>query len=770
VPEKPAYLAVLSGAPARAFRLTPGEFIAGRVPGAALLLANMEVSRRHCRFNWTGEACTVEDMGSIRGTMVNGEKITVPRALSAGDRIEVGPVTIEFGEGEPPGALEESAPSDAGGLPMILLRGEPTDRIEFSGELVVGRDPGADVVLNHPSVSRRHAELKALPGGGCVVVDLNSTAGSFVNGHRFDSHELTVGDRVQIGPYYFQYDGQALVRLAAARGSAVQVRAVTQVVPNRDGSGLVTLLDEVTFAIPPSQFAGILGPSGAGKSTLLYSLSGFDAPDSGAVLIDKEDIYAMPEPPSFGYVPQDDIVHRELTVAQALRFSARLRLPGSTPESEIERLIQQTMQQLDIAIRANVPIVSLSGGQRKRVSVGVELLARPAILYLDEPSSGLDPATEFQLMELLRDLADSGCTIVCTTHVIENAYLMDQLLVLVGGCLAFQGSAQETREYFGVSKLVALYERLREQTPQEWKHALIERRKELSAEHPVPPAPPKVGNQPLRPRQARRFPLPILIQRQLAIFTADWRNWALVLGEPIVVAALVAWVAHTENDLAMFFAYLATLWFGCSNAAQEIVKEVPIYQRERLVGVGAHSYLLSKFLFQTGVTVVQALLLYLGLMFGQKHFEGSATWQLAALISIAASSVGIGTAISALSRSVMQAVIVVPLILIPQILFSGFTVKTHLMSVPVRSVARIMPTFAAQRTMDTSFLWNRQVGDASATYNPSMRSLLVDVKFRTSDVYRNIWPGVIALFTQALWVVLSYIVAFRALKKRERRR
>jgi hypothetical protein len=118
----------------------------------------------------------------------------------------------------------------------------------------------------------------------------------------------------------------------------------------------------------------------------------------------------------------------------------------------------------------------------------------------------------------------------------------------------------------------------------------------------------------------------------------------------------------------------------------------------------------------------------------------------------------------------MQAVLVVPLVLIPQILFSGFTVKTHLMSVPVRSVARAMPTFAAQRSMDTSFLWNRQVGEASESYNASMRSLLVDVKFRTSDVYQNIWPGAIALVTQALWVVLSYLVAFRALKARERRR
>jgi ABC-type multidrug transport system ATPase subunit len=578
-----------------------------------------------------------------------------------------------------------------------------------------------------------------------------------------------VGDRVQVGPYFFQYDGSALVRLAAARGAHVQVRNLTQSVPNRDGSGPIKLLDEISFTIPPSQFAGILGPSGAGKSTLLYSLSGFDAPDSGLVLIDREDIYAMSTPPSFGYVPQDDIVHRELTVAQALRFSARLRLPRTTPEIEIERLIVQTMEQLDIRMRADVPINSLSGGQRKRVSVGVELLARPAILYLDEPSSGLDPATEFQLMELLRDLADSGCTIICTTHVIENAYLMDQLLVLVGGCLAFQGSAQETREYFGVSKLVALYERLREQLPHQWKKALVEKRSPAAHDRSVTVSSSK-ANAAERRRAPRRSALPILLQRQFAIFMADWRNLVLVLGEPLVVAALVSWVAHTENDLALFFAYLGTLWFGCSNAAQEIVKELPIYQRERLVGVGAHSYLTSKFLFQFGVTSIQALLIYLGLMLGLKNLEGSMIWQLLALFSVAAASVGIGSAVSALSRSVMQAVLVVPLILIPQILFSGFTVKAHLMSPAVRTVARAMPTFAAQRMVDTSFFWNAQVGSRTESYGSSMRSLYLDVKFKPSDTFRTAWPGIAALVTQGAWVVLSYFIAFLALKARERRR
>src|SRR5262249_33950438 len=152
---------------------------------------------------------------------------------------------------------------------------------------------------------------------------------------------------------------------------------------------------------------------------------------------------------------------------------------------------------------------------------------------------------------------------------------------------------------------------------------------------------------------------------------SDWRNFVLLVSQPIIIAALVSWVSD-KRDLIMFFAYLATMWFGCSNAAQEIVKEIAIYRRERLVGVGAHSYLASKFIFLIGLTTLQALLLFATIFVAKQKGDGSVLFQLAALFGIAIAGVGIGSAISALSRSVMQAVMFVPLILIPQILFSGY--------------------------------------------------------------------------------------------------
>src|SRR5258708_33853739 len=102
-------------------------------------------------------------------------------------------------------------------------------------------------------------------------------------------------------------------------------------------------------------------------------------------------------------------------------------------------------------------MAGLWGGQRKRVSVGVELLSRPPILFLDEPTSGLDPLAEFKVMELLRGLADNGCTVVCTTHVMENVYLMDQIAIISNGRVVFQGPPDEAYSRFGVSRLASLY-------------------------------------------------------------------------------------------------------------------------------------------------------------------------------------------------------------------------------------------------------------------------------------------------------------------------
>lgn len=771
-------LIIIRGLDAASFPLQVGQGIIGRAPGSAIELRHPEISRQHCRIAWDGTTCTVENLSSTRGTTINGLAIATPVVLKPGEELGVGPVYLRLELEGPSIAMPAPPPLPPTTANVILVRGMPTDRIDLRhGPLVIGREASCDVVLNDKSISRKHASLHPLPGGGCRVRDENSQGGSFVNGRRFDEHEFTVGDRLEIGPFCFQFDGISLVSVTNTSGGSIRAQAVTMRISERSLLDLLTgkpkqanvILDDVSISVPPSRFFGLIGPSGAGKSSLLHTLAGLRKPESGAVLIDGEAIYANDQPPSFGFVPQDDIVHGELTVRQALQYGARLRLSRETPRHEIDRLIKQTLDQLMLTPRAELPIWRLSGGQRKRVSVAVELLARPSILFLDEPSSGLDPATEFQLMTLLRDLADTGCTIVCTTHVMENAFLIDQLVILVGGCLAYQGSPAEVKDYFGVKKLTDLYDRLEERVPKQWKEAFAP----IAAARPGE-ALAAAGS--ARPPQKvnRAFPLPILLSRQWAILRSDWRNFLILLGQPPIIALLVCWVvtkdADQPRDLVMFFAYLSTLWFGTSNAAQEIVKEIAIYRRERLVGVGGHSYLLSKFIFLSIITCAQSAVLYFLMLWFEYGRDGSVLYQLGGLCTTAVAAVGIGCAISALSRSVMQAVMIVPLVLIPMIIFAGFVVRPGQMTEKVRAVSRCTPGFAAQVFMDTSFLIHRDWDAGARDHRQSrtnLQRLVEDAKI-VDDRWEDLRPVKHATLVHGMWAVVTYWLAWFALRRRER--
>ena len=767
-------LVILRGLAEHAFPLAIGEGIIGRAPGSTVELHDPEVSRQHCRFIWDGHTLTIDDLASARGTSVNGTRISVPTVVHPGDEIVIGPVVLtpQVGENAPPPIVAPALPVPAAAASM-LMHGEPANRIELSGEITLGRDSSCEVVLNDASISRKHAKLHPLPNGGCAVTDLQSAGGSFINGQRFDEHEFTVGDRLQVGPFFFQFDGLALVRVNNSSGGSIRATGVFMHVTEQSliarlqgKSRTNTILENVSVHVQPSRFYGLIGPSGAGKSSLLNTLAGLRKPEGGFVMVDGDDVYANDEPPAFGFVPQDDIVHLDLTVRQALRFAAKLRLAAATPKHEIDRLLDQTMEQLGLSQRADFPIARLSGGQRKRVSVAVELLAKPSILFLDEPTSGLDPATEFKLMSLLRDLADTGCTIVCTTHVMENAYLIDQLVILVAGCLAFQGSADEVRDYFHVAKLTDLYDELAERPAKEWQTAYEERINDATIDPPAPPPPKAAADA----RPLRAFALPILLARQCAIYLADWRNFLLLFGQPLIIAGLVSWVTD-ERELIVFFAYLSTLYFGCSNASQEIVKEIAIYRRERLVGVGAHSYLASKFIFLTALTMVQAATIHLAMLLFEGGRDGDLLMQFAALFGTALAAVGIGCSISALAPSVMQAVTIVPVVLIPMIIFSGYVVKPTSMRKSVRALSRCTPGYAAQVVMDTSFIYNRPlVGEINEDHYQAIKNLGAnDPDNRTTDDrYVKLSQATIASMVHAIWAIATYWLAWFALRKRER--
>ena len=829
----PPVLTVLSGLPGESYSLRAGETIIGRSSDADLQLKHPEISRQHCRLHWDGGTiCTVEDLASRWGTKLNGAALSreVRSPLQPGDQLNIGPVLVYFSYGAPPsgasGAMAISLPVEAtldrrtspaqgaGALsspslasprgPSVLFRGHEVDSIPLGGgKIILGRADDLDVVLGDASISRQHATVEDTPTGH-QVTDLRSRAGSFVNGRRFEKHQLVIGDQLQMGPFFFRFDGQALERTTGLAGVEIDVEHI------RKSAGPIVILDDVSLRVERGQFVTILGPSGSGKSTLLDSMTGLRPANSGGILYDGIDFYREYDRlrSLLGYVPQDDIVHRELTVTEALLFSARLRLPAGTPDLEIRKLVSQTINRLGLEARVNTPIHRLSGGQRKRVSVGVELLGRPAVLYLDEPTSGLDPASEFKMMELLRHLADGGCTVVCTTHVMENVYLTDKLFVIARGNLIFSGNAQEARDHFGVGKLTMLFDRLEERPYNEWRSDFIpiaqaqedERlaRKELDGAAPV--------SSPMLAKAAKpAAALPVLLARQWAILCADWKNFLILFGQPLIIAFLVAWVTD-DTTLSLFFAYLGTLWFGCSNAAQEIVKEIPIYRRERMVGLGRHQYLISKFALMGTLTALQGVFLYLCLWAARWFFypdpdpgvprgmDGSHLWQLGSVLCTAYGGVGIGFGISAMARSEMQAVMIVPLVLIPQILFSGLVVETSDMSSKlVYAVTNIMPSYAAQTMMDVGAFHERKIiggvynnrkkaGDhlkdlllREYVSNPPQAGmtkgemrLKAAESFKAGKVYSRPDVGFAAAAKLLLWALVGYVVAWIGLRAKER--
>jgi ABC-type multidrug transport system ATPase subunit len=750
-------ITILAGLPPRSELLRSENVVIGRASEVDLTLSHPEVSRRHCRILFERDTWFVEDLGSQRGTAVNGTRISGRTPLKPGDQLQIGPVTLAFGASSEdlPGATELANP-----IGSVLYKGTPTSDIPLGLDLIFGRSGEVDVLLSDPVVSRRHAMIECGPKG-YRLLDLHSKSGSFVNGRRFDEHDLVIGDQIQLGPFFFFYDGRRLVRVRRLSVGRIVAIGLTR----QGDSG--PILNRAGFIAEPGQFIGILGPSGAGKTTLLDALSGLRPAESGKVQFDQTDLYKNLGQlrTLFGYVPQDDIVHSDLTVIEALTFAARLRLAAGTPRAEIVKLVDHTISSLGLADRVNLKIGRLSGGQRKRVSVGVELLSRPPLLFLDEPTSGLDPLAEFKLMELLRRLADTGCTVICTTHVMENVYLMDQIAIVSGGRVVFQGPPDEARSKFGVTRLSLLYDALQS----------IDSKDLPSVEPAVPAESDQDGPAPAPLAKIRRaFSLPILLQRQVAIFKADIKNLLILLAQPIIIGALVAWAA-SDPQLEQFFAYIGTLWFGCSNSAQEIVRELAIYRRERLVGLSRWSYLTSKFIWMAGLTAIQSLLLYATIAIGRLGVQGAFQWQIIGLILLAFAATGIGLTMSAFARSPMQAVMLVPLLLIPQILFSGFTVPAKDMAPSVLTLSQIMPSFASQRIADVSFLIHQKIsGDLARTYpiaylnlNEWYRSRTGE-RLKTGTVYTDTRPIWVAYLSLGLWTIAGFVCSYWLLGKKER--
>ncbi|HLJ82459.1 MAG TPA: ATP-binding cassette domain-containing protein, partial [Ktedonobacterales bacterium] len=333
--------------------------------------------------------------------------------------------------------------------------------------LTIGRDPSNQLVLDGEDVAPHHAYVTADPAGQVTITNLLHTSGTFVNGARVQRARLTPGVEVRIGSHRLVFTGTELLQYGETDNVRIDAIDLTQSV-RAGGIGPLDghdklLLDHVSLTILPGTFVAIVGASGSGKTTLLGALNGQRPMKSGMVLYNGENFYEHEGDfnTSLGYVPQDDIVHKNLTVEKALFYAARLRLPKGTTRSEIKQRITDVLDAIDMLPQRKQLISKLSGGQRKRVNIALELLARPSIFYLDEPTSGLDPGLDRKMMQLLRRLADRGHTVVLATHATTNINIADYVCFLApGGLLAFFGTPTELMRHFGKTDYAEIYNEL----------------------------------------------------------------------------------------------------------------------------------------------------------------------------------------------------------------------------------------------------------------------------------------------------------------------
>jgi ABC-type multidrug transport system ATPase subunit len=617
------------------------------------------------------------------------------------------------------GSLQPAAPAAGGGQPQLLLqRG-------FDGKAVlsIGRAPDNDIHLDGLQISNHHARL--LNSGGQVMIeDAGSTNGVYINGARITGRRpITNRDIVQIGPFVLQADVQRGVAVFDTRSKTrIDVIDITKEVQNRSGGGKIKLLDDVDLTIQPNEFVGLLGPSGAGKSTLMDSLNGMRPATAGHVLINNLDLYQHLDSlkQSIGYVPQDDIIHRELTVYRTLYYVARLRLSRDVSTAEIDQIVNEVMDVTGLSERRDVPVGQLSGGQRKRVSIAVELITKPSVIFLDEPTSGLDPATEEKIMKLFRQIAESGRTVILTTHAMENVKLFDKIVVMMRGKLVWYGPPMEALQHVKADSFKDLYDKLEapinERTaklgvlpPNATKEqkAAFKRQKEQISEEVAEEwkrrfqQTPQYQNFVIKPlsglrRDAQTHPpakrrptvtdalrqWATLARRYMEVLGRDKFNLLILFGQAPIVAILTYLVVGKTDprDFPYFVVALVAVWFGTSVSAREIIRERAVYNRERMVNLGLLPYVGSKLLVLSMIVGAQCILLFGTLKLldiaGLMSFPSSPKIlfglpQLLVMILTGMVGITVGLFISAIVKTSEMATSLVPLILIPQILFCG---------------------------------------------------------------------------------------------------
>jgi ABC-type multidrug transport system ATPase subunit len=584
-----------------------------------------------------------------------------------------------------------SKPPEVGNLAtkmmQAILPGSGTPE-KPPGSATIGRANDNDIVIQDVLASRHHAFLVQSPLG-TEIRDAHSVNGTFVNGVRVGSAVLNEGDVITIGNVDLTFTDGTLIRRteAATRTGGLEVNGVHFKIDGKE------LLDNISLTARPGTLTAIIGGSGAGKTTLSRLIAGYTRPSAGSVTFEGHDIHAeyATMRSRIGMVPQDDVVHRQLTVNQALGYAAELRLPPDTSKQERAQVVAQVLEELDLTKHADTRVDKLSGGQRKRASVALELLTQPSLLLLDEPTSGLDPALDRQVMLMLRQLADAGRVVLVVTHSVSYLDVCDQiLLVAPGGKTAFNGPPSQVGEALGTTNWADIFANVGAD-PDEANRRFMERegRRQQSAA-PARGSPADLG-EPVHTDLLRQ--LSTIARRQVRLVVSDRLYTVFLALLPFLTGAIALTVkgphpglgpadplgaAPTQPQYIMVLLNFGAVFMGTALTIRDLIGERPIFRREQAVGLSTTAYLLAKvavfFVFATAQAAIATLIVRLGKGAPTAHppfFDNSTFSLFVTVAGTCVASATLGLVLSAVATSNEQIMQLLAVSIISQLVLAG---------------------------------------------------------------------------------------------------
>ncbi|MFF1504444.1 FHA domain-containing protein [Streptomyces sp. NPDC058316] len=778
----------------RTWTLDPSRsYTLGRDPQGDLTIDDARVSWRHATISWGGRSWFIEDHGSTNGTYVQGRRIQ-QLEIGPGSAVHLGNATdgprlsIGAAAGAPQAPVQQpqqggagwpgqqapvpqqhqpqqgwqqapqgqpqqpqqphvpqqqgrantpgaGGPGGAAGAPSVYGDRSPTTFHQFAlGRVMrIGRALENELVVSDLQVSRHHAEFHATPDGRFEIRDLGSHNGTYVNGQplsKSGSAFIGPNDIVGVGHSTFRLVGDRLEEFVDTGEVSFSARHLTVTV-----DGGKQILKDVSFGVPEKSLIAVIGPSGSGKSTLLKALTGYRPANQGDVLYDNRNLYKQFAElrQRIGLVPQDDILHKELTVTKALKYAAKLRFPADTTEAEREARILEVLAELKLDIHKDKKVTSLSGGQRKRVSVALELLTKPSLIFLDEPTSGLDPGMDRDVMQLLRGLADDGRTVLVVTHSVAELAICDKLLVMApGGSVAYFGPPEEALNFFGYTTWADVFSAFENYRDYDWAgrwrgsqhYQMYAADIDAVAPQPMHMSPP----QQLRPPKPQSWTAQLftLMRRYVSVIASDKGFMGLMVILPAVLG-IVSVVIPAKFGLAppdppsrfnsaagtiMLILAVGMCFSGAANSVRELIKERVIYERERATGLSRSAYLMSKVIVLGVITAFQGVIIC-GIGFSTRELPAEglimppAVELCLTITALGFTSMMFGLVISSLVKTSEKTMPLLVMFAIVQVVFTGILFQVY-GSPGLEQFAWLMPSrwaiAGAGTTLDLSHL------------------------------------------------------------------